>query len=99
MNKVTLHIHSFIDIITNSSTEIYVSASQYTVDHIKQLVDAILKLGNSDKTCDDLFMVAIEDGELTVELKPDVEATSGAVASTILSRLTSLFDISGEYNG
>ena len=38
MKKITLNIHSFIDIITNSSTEIYVQASEHTIKNIKNMV-------------------------------------------------------------
>lgn len=59
-NKYTIKIHSFIDIITNLSTEIYVAANQKTVESVKEIINGILKVGDSKYTCDDLFTVEID---------------------------------------
>jgi hypothetical protein len=59
-NKYTLHIHSFIDLISNSSSEIYVAAGDKTVKAVKEIIDNILALAKSDLTCDDLFTVEID---------------------------------------
>jgi hypothetical protein len=55
MKSITIKIHSFIDTITNSSTSIYVEATQNTIDTIKDLVTTLLKIGGSNKNADDLF--------------------------------------------
>jgi hypothetical protein len=56
MNKsIIIPIHSFVDLITNSSSEIFVSADQNTVKAIKKLVSGILTAGGSTKSADDLF--------------------------------------------
>lgn len=57
--EIKIKVHSFIDVITNSSTEIYVSADQGTIKAIKALIDNILKLGNSTLKADDLFTFEI----------------------------------------
>ena len=54
-----INIHSVIDIITNSSTEIFVSANYSSINTIKTLINHFLKLSKSDKTCDDLFEISI----------------------------------------
>ena len=59
-NKYTLTIHSFVDLITNSSTELYVAAGDKTVKAVKEIIDNILALAKSDLTCDDLFTVEID---------------------------------------
>ena len=52
-----INIHSIIDVITNSSTEIFVTAKADSERYTKELIDLILKEGGSDKSCDDLFVV------------------------------------------
>lgn len=54
------YLQSWSDIITNSSTEIYQEATEYTVSAVKEIINTILKIAGSDKTCDDLFIVAID---------------------------------------
>jgi hypothetical protein len=49
-----------VSLITNSSSEIFVAADEKTVKAIKEVIDNILKLSNSDLTCDDLFTVEID---------------------------------------
>jgi hypothetical protein len=44
-----------VDLITNSSTEIYVQASQNTIGAIKRVVDAVLVASGSTSKADDLF--------------------------------------------
>ena len=59
--KLILEVHSFIDIITNSSTEIYVSVGDWSVNAVKDLVNGMLKIAKSDKTCDDLFEISVNN--------------------------------------
>lgn len=42
MTTITIPIHSFVDLITNSSSEIFVCASKSTVTAIKKLVNNII---------------------------------------------------------
>ena len=56
---ITIPIHSFVDLITNSSSEIFVSADANTVKAVKKLIDNILKASGSDKTADDLFEISL----------------------------------------
>ena len=55
MTTLTIPIHSFVDLITNSSSEIYVAANASTVKAVKALVDNILAVGGSTLKADDLF--------------------------------------------
>lgn len=61
MQQLRIKYHSFIDIITNSSTEIYVSVGDWSVKTVKDLVNGMLKIAKSDKTCDDLFEISINN--------------------------------------
>jgi len=56
---VKIPMHSVIDLITNSSTEIFVY-SENSLEPAKELINEILKLQGVDQTCDDLFDLAIE---------------------------------------
>lgn len=58
------YLQSFNDIVTNSSMEVYQEATDYTVNSIKEIIDTILKIAQSDKKCDDLFTVTIDYDEL-----------------------------------
>ena len=60
MKTITLKIHSFIDIITNSSTEIFIQATDKTIKNIKQLINSILTIGGSKMTSDDMFEISLK---------------------------------------
>jgi hypothetical protein len=57
---ILIPVHSFVDLITNSSSEVFVTADRKTVECFTKLVDGILKAAGSDKTCNDLFVVTLE---------------------------------------
>lgn len=56
-----IKIQSVSDVITNSSTEIYVEATEHTLNGIKNIVNSILKAVNSEYTADDLFEFSLGD--------------------------------------
>ena len=56
--KFTVALHSVIDLITNSSTEMFMDFSG-SIEPIKDLVNEFLKINGSDKTCDDVFNLTI----------------------------------------
>lgn len=58
--KITIPIHSFVSLITNSSSEIFVNASESTVNSIKEIINSLLALGGSNLKSDDLFDVYLE---------------------------------------
>lgn len=58
------YLQSFNDIVTNSSMEVYQEATDYTVNSIKEIIDTILKIAQSDKKCDDLFTITIDYDEM-----------------------------------
>lgn len=57
-------LQSLNDVVTNSSMEVYQEATQYTVDVVKDIINVILKIGGSDKSCDDLFTVSINYSDM-----------------------------------
>ncbi len=111
MKEVKIRIHSFIDVITNSSTEIYVRADESTVGAVKELVDVLLAAAGSDKKADDLFdfklVRDVEDEEADeydyYDIQLLVTAKDGlhesVRAAQILSNLSGLFSVEAEYNG
>jgi len=53
--QITIKIHSIVDLITNSSTEIFTSVRQSAITEIKHLVNSLLHYAKSEETADDLF--------------------------------------------
>lgn len=105
-------MHSFVDLITNSSTEIYIQATDKTIESIKALVDNILKLGGSALKCDDLFTIELNPDEVTAEENEygyksvslivkcrDENGELGKKTAETLANLTDMFGINAEYNG
>lgn len=66
------YLQSFNDIVTNSSMEVYQEATDYTVESIKEIIDTILKIAESDKKCEDLFYVFIDYEEMLEEYFEDL---------------------------
>lgn len=100
-----IRIHSFVDLITNSSTELFISASQHTVDGVKSVINAVLTMGGSTLKVDDLFEFELVKEEewsdaLRLKVKPkDKDSLEGKTAAKVLGNLTGLFTIDVEYNG
>lgn len=53
-----IKIHSVIDLITNSSTEIF-TYSNSSDTAMKEMINELFKSFNIDKTCDDVFNVVV----------------------------------------
>lgn len=54
-----LKLHSIVDVITNSSTTIYTQATQETLAHVKDLLQAILYNAGIEDHVDRYFMVEL----------------------------------------
>lgn len=87
MKTLIIPVHSFVDVITNSSSEIYVSAGKSTVKAIKELVNNILLIAGSKQTADDLFNIDItfrvdysENGKYKQEYFTNEEIEAGIEA-------------------
>jgi hypothetical protein len=59
MKTLIIPVHSFVDLITNSSSETFICADKDTVEVFKAAITALLKVAGSDKDCDDLFTVEV----------------------------------------
>lgn len=113
LTPITIRVHSFVDIITNSSSEIFVEANQNTINNVKNLVNSLLSLAGSKSTCDDLFELELvnqneeyeEEGyepeypRVDLKVTPKVSDNDAEIAAKILSGLTDIFNIESTYNG
>ena len=58
-------INSITDVITNSSTSVFVVHKESDIDSIKELVNAVLSI-NGNYTFDDLFEISLELDQYTI---------------------------------
>lgn len=64
MIYIDLPIHSFVDLITNSSSETYCCATRQTITIAKKLVNLFLMASNSPHKAEDIFNFdLVVDGE------------------------------------
>lgn len=54
-----MKIIGFSDVITNSSSEVFTIYTEEGLEQIKRIVDAVLKVGGSELTFDDLFEIKL----------------------------------------
>lgn len=52
-------VHSFVDLITNSSSEVFLCADANAAEGIRKIIDAVLKAANSTCRCDDMFNIEV----------------------------------------
>ena len=55
MKTILVPIHSFVDFITNSSSEAFIAATKETVSALKKLTTNLLAVAGSDAVADDFF--------------------------------------------
>ena len=103
-------LQSLNDVVTNSSMEVYQEATQYTVNAVRDIINVILKISGSDKSCDDLFTISINYEDMLdsyfdcdwrypsteVSIVPKGEASPADV--TILNKINDLFNVEACYN-
>ena len=63
MKNIVIKIHSFVDVITNSSTVIYVQSTESTIKTAKELIEKLLKAAGVTKSVDELFDIYIKRDE------------------------------------
>jgi len=94
MTTLLLHFHSFVDVITNSSTVIYCQCTNGTITTAKKLVDSILKASKSNKTADDLFEFRIVgDKDYELDRICDALEDKESVAYKEFKKLVPTFDL------
>lgn len=62
-----MKIQSFSDIITNSSSEVFLYATSSAHEYLKEFIDCILKVSGSVYECEDLFRIKNLDTCLKIE--------------------------------
>ena len=60
---VEIKVHSFVDVITNSSTSIYVSCHGKTIEFVKTLIGKLLKVAGVEGEVEDYFSFYIKPDE------------------------------------
>ena len=58
--EMKINVHSLIDVITNSSTSIFITMHGKSVDEMYELLNEVLKIADSDKKAEDLFDIEID---------------------------------------
>ncbi len=96
MKEIKVSIHSFIDVITNSSTEIYISTTSGAESRMYELINAFLKEAGSEKTAEDLYIIKGSGEDLIISPKSD---DSGKYDIDMGIEIYKLFDMDAEYNG
>jgi hypothetical protein len=98
-----------VDLITNSSTELYIEATQRTIDTIKEIINNLLSLGGNSYTADNLFTIELnpddikryeEEGyepeykDISLLVKcKDEKSELGKTTAKMLSNLTGIFNV------
>lgn len=80
MNKVNVKIHSIIDVITNSSTEVFVMAGESSRNVMFELLGEMLKLTGVDVNPKELF-----DIKFKIDYYDDVSLLKYYIAQEVLN--------------
>lgn len=86
-------IQSISDIITNSSSEAFMTVSYNGIDIFKEIINSILKLSHSNKTCDDYFII-LEGDDNDINVIPKNSESVETVH--ILNKVNNIFYIEEE---
>lgn len=81
-----INLQSISDLITNSSSEVYLCLDYNAVENFKEIINTVLKVGGSDKTCEDLFVISEYGESLKIEAV-DPENQEAADTLTLVNDL------------
>lgn len=59
MKTLKIDLHSIVELITNSSSEIYIEATERSIEAIKSIIDNILQFSEKNLSSDDLFDIEL----------------------------------------
>jgi hypothetical protein len=100
MEKIVLNVHSFNDLITNSSSEIFINSNKKTIEAVKTLINYFLEKGGSTKKAEDLFVFKIvrdsEQDHLTLHSESCLEIITKGNAEEVVNlnnEIRNAFDI------
>jgi hypothetical protein len=98
MKTITFKIHSFIDLITNSSSETFIQCTATTAVAVKDIVNHLLKANDiTNVTCDDIFSINF-NGE-DIKITNLTSSSDYDIVAQKLSNLVHTYNIDSEYNG
>lgn len=93
MDMNIINIQSITDIVTNSSTEVFIRVKETAINTVKELINDLLKTSGSTLQADDLFTIEIlYDDSSDLMVTPKQDTTECIEAAVILSSLRSLFN-------
>lgn len=92
MTTFKIHIHSVVNLITNSSTEIYTWADEDSVNGARTIFGDMIKGLGLSGTVDDYFTIELIGSSLEVRLKSDPKRN-------IADAVFNLFGVEAEYDG
>lgn len=83
-----INIQSITDIVTNSSTEVFIRIKETAINTVKELINNLLKISGSTLQADDLFTIEIlYDDSSDLMVTPKQDTTECIEAAVILSFL------------
>lgn len=92
---IKIPIQSASDVITNSSSEVYLATTGSK--YVKELIDTLLELGGSDYTCDELFDI-IDSDDCDCYQITALDNSNSEIANKIEDLINNLFSADGYYN-
>lgn len=98
MKSIKFKLHSFVDLITNSSSETFIQCTSSTQDAIKEIVNHLLIANNiTNVTCDDIFDIDVSGDE--VEITNKTSSGDYSIVAQKLSSLVNTYEIESRYDG
>lgn len=87
MASIIIPVHSVIDVITNSSSEVFVTAHKKTIEIVKEIINVYLKDACYAETADELFDIelvykAYNDDDQKVEMVGESEYAPSKIRVT-----------------
>lgn len=77
-----INIQSITDIVTNSSTEVFIRVKETAINTVKELINDLLKISGSTLQADDLFTI-----EILYDDSSDLMVTPNKIQQSVLKRL------------
>lgn len=82
--KITIPVHSFVDLITNSSSETFIGGSASTESFIRKVLGRILvDNGLSHNEVSDVFKIDYYRGNIGIEIRSDFRGVSDSLESAV----------------
>jgi hypothetical protein len=98
MKSIVINFHSFVDLITNSSSETYITASDKTISAVKDIIKLFLEAANIATPVDELFDVKLvctdySDDDKEIEREGESEYRPSRVKVSVKPGVTDFGDL------